>query len=89
MSSPQEADPLVVYLEWTVLGKSTPGGFVVYEVTIKVKYSGLLGIIRVKKGDVGLVGFVGSRGIKGLSREIRKAVNDHKFKWRPDKYFET
>lgn len=89
MNKTEGLDPWVTYLEWDVLGSETPGGFAVWEVVVKVRPEGLLGIVKVSKGGKGLVAFVGGRGLATLSRAILHTVKDERTRWREDKYYET
>lgn len=81
--------PWETYLEWDVLGKYTPGGFVIYEITIKVRPEGLLAIIKARKADEGIVAFGGARNLAGLSRVVRDKVNGEETPWKADAWFKT
>ncbi len=76
----------VNYLEWNIIGSRTGQDATVYEVVIKVRPSGLLGIVKARKDDQYLVSFVGSKSLSGLSGELRKRVQHEDEKWRVDRY---
>lgn len=87
MTSTREKPSWVLYLEGDCLGKQSSEGFVVYEVVVKVRDQGLMGIVKARDGDSGVVAFVGGRTLQSLSGEVRRLIAEDSPKWRPDKYF--
>lgn len=90
MKGVHEADPIpqwVKSIEWQTLERETPGGFVVYEINIKLRREGLLCVVKAEKGNEGIVGFVGARDIRSLSGRLRQMIDSEMTKWKVDKYF--
>lgn len=86
MTAQNQNPPWLNYLEHDVIGKTTASDARVYEVVVKVNGTGLLAIIKARKGDQYLVAFVGGRSFAGLSGAVRKRIVTEPEKWRADQY---
>ena len=81
-----EQDPWVTMLEHDVLWLEGPGGLRVMEVLVKVRHSGLLAVVKVRKGGDSLIGFKGGKGLRSLSGKIRTMIMSEDTNWRLDQY---
>lgn len=83
---PGEREPWVVYLEGGCIGKEIEGGFRVYQVVIRVRGEGLMGVVKVRKGDQYQVAFLGAGSLPGLSAKVRDIILRPGEKFKVDMY---
>ena len=82
----QEKRSWEVYLEGDVIGKETIEGYRVYQVVIRVRGEGLLGIVKARRGAEYQVCFVGAATLALLSAKVRDAILKETKKWKTDEY---
>ena len=76
----------VKMLDGGMIGKDIPGVGLLYAVSIKVEFSGVLAIMRAKGGGGHLVGFVGAKNLRKLAEKIRPVLTGEEGRWREDEY---
>ena len=81
-----DKSPWVVWLEGDCLQSTTPEGFTVDGVVVRISHQGIMGIIKAHGDPGNVVCFVGARGLKGLSGEVRKVIKNGSSRWRKDQF---
>jgi hypothetical protein len=84
--SDEQTPEWVKQLDGGVVGKDIPGAGLVYGMTIKVEFTGVLAILRVKGGGGYVVSFVGARDFKSLAKKLQPVLTGEAGAWREDKY---
>lgn len=79
-------EPWVGYLEGDVIGKEVKAMGKVYQVVIRVKPEGLLGIVKARDRDEYYVVFVGAGTLPSLAAKVRDVINEPGKKWRSDRF---
>lgn len=81
-----EREPWVTYLEHDVIGKETEGGFKVYQVVIRIRGEGVMGVVKVRRGAEYQVVFVGASSLSALSAKVRNVMLGREGKFKVDQY---
>jgi len=81
-----EREPWVNYLEGDVLGKQTIDQIRVYQVVIKVRGEGLLGVVKGRRGAEYFVAFVGAGTLSALAAKIRGLLLSEEEKFKVDQW---
>lgn len=76
----------VEMLDGGMVGKDVPGVGLVYAVSIKIEFAGVLAVLKAKGGGGYQVSFVGARGLQELVRKVRPVLTGESGKWREDQY---
>lgn len=76
----------VVMLDGGMVGKDIPGVGLVYGVTVKIEFAGILAVLKAKGGGGYQVCFVGARNLEDMVRKIRPILSGEEGRWRQDKY---
>lgn len=82
----REQDPWVTLLEHDMLWMEGPGGLRIMEVVVKVRHSGILAVVKAKRGDDRLVAFKGAGGLRSLSGKVRDMIRSEDTHWRLDQF---
>lgn len=75
-----------VYLDGDVIGTTNLEGARIYQLVIRVRGEGLMGVVKARKGDQYYVSFVGAASISLLAAKVRDVVIKEGGKWAEDKY---
>lgn len=82
----ESTPPWVKQLDGGVIGKDISGVGLVYAMTLKVDFTSVLAILRVKGVDGYRVCFVGGRNLESVARKIQPVLSGDSGSWREDKY---
>ena len=75
-----------VYLDGDVIGATTASGARVYQLVIRVRGEGLMGVVKVRKESEYFVNFVGAASISHLAAKVRDVVIGEETRWSKDKF---
>lgn len=81
-----EKDPWVVFLEGGVLWAEGPGGIRVRELVLKVRHTGILAVVKVKRSQEDLIAFKGGATLRSVAGAVRNLIKDELTRWRPDEW---
>lgn len=81
-----EREPWVTYLEGDILNQEGVGGERVYQVVIRLQASGLMAVLKARKGGEYLVQFCGAGGFRSLAAKIRNRMLGDEGNWQADRY---
>lgn len=79
-------EPWVLFLEQGLLQARTPDGYAVYEVSLKLRVTDILAVVRAVKEEEYFVLFVSGRSLKGVASNIRVVIRGTSGRWRKDRY---
>ena len=84
--SDNERPGWVNMLDGGMVGKDIPGVGLLYGVTIKIEFTGVLAVLKAKGGGGYQVAFVGAKSLESLIRKVQPILAGEEGRWRQDEY---